>query len=281
MSDPDEQSVLLSAAVRLAERGGQIAARRIGQARTTRKADRTFLTQVDAEIQEALLDVIAEAFAHHAVLAEEDIVRPARHVAIDRAEYCWVIDPLDGTRNFSRALPVFATAVAVMREGWPVVGAVCNAMTGQVFAASAGSGATLDGQPIRVRDGAVGPDTMIAVRGRSGQPAPPAIHRWADRYVLRNVGAAALHLAFVAMGALDAAYNAQCKLWDLAAGYLLVTEAGGVMTTPRGEPLFPRLPSAYRGEEMGFLAAGPTLHAHLLPDAQAGEVVKPGSTRDT
>jgi len=268
MPNSTYDDILLSAAVRLAALGGQTAAARIGQARTTRKADRTFVTQVDTEIQDKLLNLIADEFPSHAVLAEEEQVHADRHALIDEAEYCWVIDPLDGTRNFSRAIPVFATSVAVMRDGWPLVGAVCNAMTGQVFAALQGRGATLDGQAIHVRDESGHRDTMIAVRGRSGLAAPPAVHRWTDRYVLRNIGAAALHLAFVAAGMFDAAFSVQCKLWDVAAAALLITEAGGVITTTRGDPIFPCNPADYRGQDLGFLAAGPRLHAELLPDVR-------------
>jgi myo-inositol-1(or 4)-monophosphatase len=248
--------------------GGRIAADRLGQARTTRKADNTFVTQVDFEVQNALLDVIAAVFADHAVLVEEDVERPERHASVDRADYCWVIDPLDGTRNFSRTFPVFATSVAVMRDGWPVVGAVCHAMTGQVFAAAAGGGATLDGKPVRVRDAPPTPDTMLFMRGRSGHPAPPPMHRWLDRHAFRNMGPAALHLAFVAAGIVDGAYHQQCKLWDVAAGALMVTEAGGVATRPNGAPLFPVHLTTYNDEDMGILAAGPNLHAHMLNDVR-------------
>lgn len=260
------ESELLDATIRLARLGGRISADRIGQARTSRKADHTFITQVDFEVQSALLDVVALDFPNHAVLVEEEVDRPGRHPPVDKAECCWVIDPLDGTRNFSRAFPVFATSVAVMRDGWPVAGAVCHATTGQVFAAAVGCGATLDGHPVRVRDDVPTPDTMIFMRGRSGHPAPPPMHRWLDQFSFRNIGSAALHLAFVAGGIIDAAFHQQCKLWDLAAGALLVTEAGGVATRPSGAPIFPIYLTTYADDDLGFLAAGPGLHAHLLND---------------
>jgi myo-inositol-1(or 4)-monophosphatase len=257
---------LLATAVRLATLGGQMAAARLGMAQTRRKADRTFVTQVDGEIQEALLRTLADEYPDHSVLAEEEQSHAGRHASVSTAEFCWVIDPLDGTRNFSRAMPIFGTSVAVLKDGMPLAGAIGDAMSGQVFSALAGEGATLNGRPIHVRDDPPGSDTMIAVRGRSGHPAPPAIHHWADRYVLRNVGAAALHLAFVAAGMMDATFHAECKLWDLAAGALLVTEAGGVVTDPAGKPLFPCHPRDYHDDDMAFLAAGPTLHRHLVPD---------------
>jgi myo-inositol-1(or 4)-monophosphatase len=264
MPKNDEPPLLLDAAVRLAAVGGKIAADRIGQAKTTRKADRTFVTQVDFEIQDALLDILADQFSHHAVLVEEEVTRPERHAPIDRAGTCWVIDPLDGTRNFSRAFPVFATSVAVIRDGRPVVGAICHAMTGQIFSAAYGQGAFLDGQPTHVRDGPPTRDTMVFMRRKSGSAAPASMHHWLDAYTFRNSGSAALHQAFVAAGIADAAYHVQCKLWDLAAGYLLVSEAGGVMTTPDGGAIFPRSLVDYADDDMGFLAAGPDLHAHLL-----------------
>lgn len=268
MPDTNDQAELLSAAIRLARLGGRIAADRIGQAETSRKADRSYITQVDFEIQDALLDVIAAEFDDHAVLVEETLSRSERHAPIDQADTCWVIDPLDGTRNFSRALPIFSTSVAVMREGRPVVGAICNAMTGRVFAASAGRGATLDDRPVRVRDEPPTADTIAFLRGKSRSPASPTIHRWVDRFAIRNIGSTALHLAFVAGGSADAAYHQQCKLWDLAAGALLVVEAGGVVTSAIGRPLFPVDLAAYHDDDMGFLAAGPNLHAHMLADVE-------------
>jgi myo-inositol-1(or 4)-monophosphatase len=242
---------------------------RIGQARTTRKADRTFVTQVDFEIQDACLDVLAAECPDHAVLVEEELSQPQRHAPVEQAEICWVIDPLDGTRNFSRSFPVFATSIAAMRDGWPVAGAICSATTGQVFAAAAGCGATLDGRPIIVRDDPPTPDTMVFMRGKSGSALPPVIHQWLDRFAFRNIGSAALHIAYVAAGMVDAAYHEQCKLWDLAAGYLLVTEAGGVMTTQTGGNVFPCRLETYAEQDMGFLAAGQALHARLLADVQA------------
>lgn len=268
MSQPDEIPALLETAIRLARMGGNIAADRLGQARTTRKRDRSFVTQVDFEIQDALLDALAEQFPGHAAIVEEDVSRPDRHAPVDEAEFCWVIDPLDGTRNFSRGFPVFSTSVAVMREGRPIVGVVCHANTGQVFAASVGGGATLDGRPTHVRDEPPTSDTMVFMRGRSDHPAPPMMHRWLDLFSFRNIGSTALHMAFVAGGIVDVAFHQQCKLWDLAAGSLLVTEAGGMATQPNGDDLFPICLDEYDNDDMGFLAAGLSLHAHLLADAR-------------
>ncbi len=270
MPDADVYATLRSTAVRLARTGGRMAADRLGQAITGKKADQSFITQVDFEIQNALLDVIAAELPEHAVLVEEELPDPDRHAPIDRAEYCWVIDPLDGTRNFSRSFPVFSTSVAVVHESRPVVGAVCHAITGDVFAASAGQGATLNDRPVTVRDDPPTRDTMIFLRGRSGAPMPPPFHRWIDRFALRNFGSGVLHLAYVAGGIVDAACHAQCKLWDLAAGTLLVTEAGGVVTRTSGEPPFPCNLADYHDEDVDFLAASPDLHAHLLADMQAG-----------
>jgi myo-inositol-1(or 4)-monophosphatase len=130
----------------------------------------------------------------------------------------------------------------------------------------AGGGTKLDGRPVGVRDAAPTGDSMIAVRGKSHHPAAAVIHRWVDRYCVRTLGSAALHLAFVAAGIMDATYHQQCKLWDVAAGALLVEEGGGVITTPSGAPIFPRSPADYDGQDISFLAGGTGLHAHLLAD---------------
>jgi len=261
----DDAADILAYAAEWARAGGRVARRRFGSATASRKHDRTLVTDAEHAVQALLLDAIVKRFPSHAVLTEETMRRPERHAAIEAAEGCWSIDPIDGTRNYWRGVPSFAVSVGVLRSGTPIVGAVYAVMTDQMFTAYAGGGARCDKVRLQVADGPPTHETLIGSPSGHGDPMPATIHEWLDRMTLRNLGATALHLALVAAGALDAAFCLECRLWDVAAGALLVLEAGGRFTDPNGREYFPmsRSQTAAR-DKMPFLAAGPNLHRHLL-----------------
>jgi len=257
-------SELESTACELARAGGALARQRLGTATASRKADRTLVTDVDHAVQDLILETLGRRFPTHAVVAEETLRRPDRHAALGEAEFCWIVDPLDGTRNYLRGFPGFATSIAVARAGVPVVAAVYGPMTDQLYRAASGLGAWLGERRLGVRNEGSGRDTLLAVPSGRSRPLPRAVVRWLDKLVLRNIGSTALHLALVAAGALDAAFSHECGVWDVAAGWLLVCEAGGVVTDLAGQPLFPRNLADRAGDDVQFLAAGPRLHAELL-----------------
>ena len=109
-------------------------------------------------------------------------------------------------------------------------------------------------------------DILIAIPSSRRKPVLPVVNAWMDRYVVRNVGSTALHLAYVACGAVDAALCHDAKLWDVAAGILLVTEAGGRCTDFGGQPVPTQSPAGYAGEDVPTLAAAPLVFSSLLDD---------------
>lgn len=261
----DAATDVLTHAIEWAQAGGRVARDRLGAAVASRKADQSPVTDADHAVQALILDAIAVRYPRHAVLTEETIGRPERHARVTEAEWCWVIDPIDGTRNYARGLPIFVTSVAVLCQGVPVAGVVYDVMAGHTYSACAGGGAWRDGARLAVADNPVSHDMIVGAPAGNGNPMPRPVHEWLDRTSMRNLGATALHLAMVAAGCMDAAVCFRSNLWDIAAGALLVAEAGGTVTDLEGKLHFPVSGEwLARPSRTPYLAAGPNLHRCLL-----------------
>ncbi len=267
MSDELEQ--LRLRVIEWIREAGLVARERLGRAVASRKADQSIVTDADHAVQETLLQRIGREFPGDAAITEETQESPHRHASVAAARRCWVIDPIDGTRNYARGFPVFSVVAALMEQGSPILGVIHNPTTGEMYSASAGAGAWWDDRRLRVRDQPMSAASIIAVPAARRRPLPGFLHRWMDHTVLRNVGSTALHLAMVASGAADAAYADDCRLWDMAAGALIASEAGAVVVRPDGRAPFPLDLSAYREQEVPVLAAGPSLARQLLADIAA------------
>ncbi len=152
------------------------------------------------------------------------------------AEFRWVVDPLDGTTNFAHGLPIFCVSIALEARGRRALGVIYDPMRDECFAARAGAGATLNGAPIAVSAA----QTLESALGGTGFPydvmdAPEETLRWFAPLLprlrgVRRLGSAALDLAYVACGRLDLFWEAKLHAWDVAAGILIVEEAGGRVT---------------------------------------------------
>lgn len=197
------------------------------------KGLRNYVTDVDLEAERAILAVLGRRCPDHDVLTEES---PPEARA---SRYRWVIDPIDGTLNFSRAYPCFSVSVALALDDEPVVGVIYDPLREQVFAAEAGQGATLNGKTLRASATATMIEAVIgmdwtrdaASRARNatliGQLAQSC-------NVIRSCGSAALALCYVAAGWWDAYWHLNIQPWDVAAGALIVREAGGQVTDLAG-----------------------------------------------
>lgn len=225
-----------------------------------RKPDNTIVTEADLCVQRALIERISDRFPDHAILAEEDTDVPANLPDAAIARHVWVLDPIDGTRNFYRQMPCVCTSIALLDAGQPVVGVIVEHVAGQVFTAVAGKGATRGNQPVRVNSDLPAKPIVTfqpATDGSTYDLARP----WLADVHLRNFGTTALHLALLASGAVDAALCIENRIWDVAAGALMVIEAGGVITDLAGNPMIPFDLSSDPRRMMPFIAAST---AHLL-----------------
>jgi len=264
MPNTDTLSELRIAASDFALAGARKAADFLGKVEMVRKPDDTPVTEADHAVQAVILAEIARRYPAHAVLSEETVGLPNNQGAVGLSDFCWVIDPIDGTRNFGRGATVYCISVAVLRNGRPVAGAVYDAASRQTYSASLGGGAFCNDRKLTLADRPIDYNTTLAVGSFRHRPIPPAVRDWMDQYLFRNLGSVALHLVWVAAGCLDAAYALECKLWDIAAGSLIVQEAGGLATNHIGRHIWPKDLRTYNGEDIPILTGTPKMHGKLL-----------------
>jgi myo-inositol-1(or 4)-monophosphatase len=228
------KQVLLEIALRAAHQAGAVLLKRRGEKHDVeRKGYRDVVTSADWAAEEAVLAVIGARFPGHAILSEE------AGAAAGPAPYTWVIDPLDGTTNYSRGHPTFSVSVAVLRDETPLVGVVHDPVRQQTFAAVRGDGATVNGAPIevsrfdRLADSLVALDWAHADVDRAWVLERLRLLAPGCRTV-RSLGSAALAMAYVGAGWVDVYFARGLQPWDTAAGHLIITEAGGEITRPDG-----------------------------------------------
>jgi myo-inositol-1(or 4)-monophosphatase len=244
-----------------ARAGGQAARLRFRTELDVRlKADRSEVSDADEAAQAAVLACIRAHRPADACIAEETLPGSPSAPSPTNDALCWVIDPIDGTRNFVRGIPLYVCSVAAMLDGLPLVGAIYDPQREVLYSANCPETLLVNGKPqpagrgARSRPLGVNPKPVVAIPSQPAGAVGPLAHAWLDRFVCRNLGSTALHLAMVATGELDAMLADNCRLWDLAAGWVLVSTAGGKLTSPGGKPIFPLAIERYRGEELPVLA---------------------------
>lgn len=256
-------------AAKLANDARAIAARFRDNMGVSSKLDRSVVTQADHRIQKHMCDAIREQFPTHAVLCEETgdylSAMPNPH----EAEYCWVIDPLDGTRNYVRGIPCCCTSIALLRRGQPIVGVIGDMNTPDIYTAVSGAGACLNDAIIMPPGVCEWSKPVVSFQSPRGGEHVDRLPQWTHDVRTRNMGSTAMHLAYVASGSLDGAVCLDCRLWDFAAGYLLIVESGGRMTRDDGSALFPLDMQGDLSREMTFVAASPPLHARMIESSSA------------
>ena len=236
MSDPESPEALRDAAVAFAREAGAILLEGYGVRHAPeRKGAIDLVTEFDRRSEQLLLARVAERFPGHAVLAEESGMHESRS-----GHTRWLIDPLDGTTNFSHNYPFFAVSIGVERDGELIAGAVYDPTRDEMFAAARGAGATLNAAPIHVSQ-IPRLDDALLVSGfpYSVRQNPETIMPLFQAFLVRaqgvrRDGSAALNLCYVACGRFDGFWERHLSAWDMAAGVLLVREAGGRVTNYSG-----------------------------------------------
>ena len=217
------------------------------------------VTQVDLEVERWFRSMIGERFPSHAILAEEfdgQAGVPAQ------PPYCWVFDPLDGTVNYAHGLPIFCASLALEIDGVPTVAAVYDPLREELFTAELGAGARLNGIPVRVST------TSELVDGMLCTGFPYDVHETVEEVIglfgafvaearaVRRLGSAALDLCYVAAGRFDGFWEQRLHPWDMAAGALIVAEAGGTVSTMAG--------ASFDSREGSVVATNGPLHDAML-----------------
>ncbi len=220
-------------AVRLA---GAVLVEMLGQVTVREKGPADLVTEADHASQETVRRTVLAAFPEHDFLGEEDAPGGSRR---PEAQYRWILDPLDGTTNYVHQVPHFCVSLALARGGEVVCGAIYDPLLKECFTAEQGKGAFCNGRPIRT-SGVQRLEQALAAVGFPAvvRPDCPDLRLFAEAAVacqaMRRMGSAALNLAYVACGRFDLAWSFTTKVWDIAAGKLLIEEAGGKMTRMDG-----------------------------------------------
>ncbi|MBI4756684.1 MAG: inositol monophosphatase [Betaproteobacteria bacterium] len=248
----------LNIAVKAARRAGNIISRSsldVDLLKVSTKQPKDFVTEVDRAAESAIIEVLREAYPSHAILAEET-------GASGESEFQWIIDPLDGTTNFIHGFPQYAVSIALAQRGVVTQAVVYDPSRNELYTASRGAGAFLNDRRLRVArrdrlgDALIG--TGFPFRAMDHADCYLAIFRelMARTAGLRRPGAASLDLAYVAAGRFDAFYEFGLSPWDMAAGSLLITEAGGLVSDLSGEADYLRTGN--------IVAGSPKIFAQLM-----------------
>ncbi len=259
---------MLTTAVKAARRAGQVINRAsldIDQLKVSTKQQADFVTEVDKLAENAIIEILRDTYPQHSILAEE-----SGSSGPEQAEFQWIIDPLDGTTNFIHGFPQYAVSIALAQRGVLSHAVVYDTTRNELFTASKGAGAFLNEKRIRVSKRAKLDESLI------GTGFPYRSFRHIDAYLaifrelaqktagMRRPGAASLDLAYVAAGRLDGFWEFGLSPWDMAAGALLITEAGGLVGDLQGEP--------------GYLASGNFVGGNPKVFAQLLQLIDPHLT---
>ena len=270
----DLDPVFLATAIEAVIRAGELQLASLGRdIRVDKKSAIDLVTEVDIAIERAFRDTIAERFPGHVVLGEEFEEAGQRE---DIPQYCWLFDPIDGTTNFAHGLPIFCSSLALEIDGELAVGAIYDPNRRELFTAERGQGARLNGLPIRVSTAA---DTLIDSLLVTGfhygvHKDPGELMQLFEAFIrrsraVRRLGSAAIDLCYVACGRVDAFYEMKLQPWDIAAGALIVQEAGGAISTVDGDP--------FRSRAGSVLASNGRIHGAMV-EVIRGELRSPKGT---
>jgi len=214
------------------------------------------VTEADRRSEALIVERLHKTFPSHSVISEEGGGQKIQ------SDYCWHVDPLDGTTNFAHKFPVFSVTLALVHQGEPIAGVVYDPTRRELFAAEKGSGAFLNGTRVHVSTNARLSECLMATGfppfdDRHGLNARLFLEFTFRSHGVRRAGSAALDLCSVATGRFDAFWELKLNSWDMAAGCLMITEAGGRVTDLQGGPRH-----MVPGE---ILASNGLVHDEMLP----------------
>jgi myo-inositol-1(or 4)-monophosphatase len=259
----DKNSPVLNFAIQTARDAGHILADRIGRSlQITNKGDIDLVTEADLAAEHLIIERIKSYYPRHMILAEES---GETNVSGGNSEWKWIVDPLDGTTNYAHGYPCFCVSIGLERAGRLEIGVIYDPMRDELFAAERGQGATLNDRRMRVSDTTDLNRAMVCtgfpydVRERS-QFARNFHNFIMQAQAVRRDGSAALDMAYVACGRFDGFWEEGLKPWDVAAGVLLIEEAGGKV-------------SRYDGSEFDIYSPPVLASNGLIHEAMMGVLV--------
>jgi len=233
---------MLNFAIQTARDAGRILMERQGRSlQVSNKGDIDLVTEADLAAEKLIIERINTYYPRHAILAEESGISSGSQAAND-SEWRWIIDPLDGTTNYAHGYPCFCVSIALERAGRIEIGVVYNPVSNELFAAERGQGATLNDRSVRVSEIEDLNRAMLCTGFPYDVRERPDFARYFSSFTMRaqavrRDGSAALDLAYIACGRFDGFWEDGLNPWDVAAGLLLIEEAGGRISTFSGAAL--------------------------------------------
>jgi myo-inositol-1(or 4)-monophosphatase len=257
MNSLSEYQLYIDFAAELAAECGMLAAETFGQHNARRKGDGTLVTATDEQIDRLISARIADAYPDHAILSEEQST-----IYDPDVKFTWVVDPVDGTTNFAHGMPIWGVSIALLHCGQPVVGVLNFPLLHTQYRAMLGQGAWRSGERIAVSPLTEVDDQQLIMKCTRTD----RLYRLHTPLKSRILGSAAYHLCMVADGTAVAGIETTPKVWDLAAAYLIVREAGGAVVAADGQAIFPLKNERcdYKERSITILcAANPAILQHL------------------
>lgn len=233
---------MLNFAIQIAREAGGVLIDRLGRAQVTNKGTIDLVTEADLAAEELIIDRIRSHYPRHSILAEESGASDGITLIPGESEWKWIVDPLDGTTNYAHGYPCFCVSIGIERAGRVEIGVVYDPMRDEIFAAERGQGATLNERRMRVSKVQDLNNAMLCTGFPYNVRERPNFARDFTNFTMqaqavRRDGSAALDLAYVACGRFDGFWEDGLNPWDVAAGILLIEEAGGRVTDYQNEPL--------------------------------------------
>jgi myo-inositol-1(or 4)-monophosphatase len=252
---PIDYSGLLNIAVQAARLAGQKAMEQLSQVSYSLKNQTEIVTQADPLCQAIIIDCIRSRCPQHGILAEEG---PSEGMLLqpptDNSNVWWVIDPIDGTNNYAHGLMCFCVSIGVFQDGTPVAAVIYDPCTQSMWTAAKGVSTRCNGKSVSVSTDSISKLSSFGIDSHFDSTVEPAIHQMLRLTRARLLGSTALHQAYVAGGGLIGALTVSARLWDIAAGCLLVQQAGGIVATLDRKPVFPIDIANYKAERFRLLS---------------------------
>ncbi len=203
---------------------------------SSKEGKNNLVTEYDIKAEKAIIENILKHYPDHEILAEESGLK-----SMPKSSYRWIIDPLDGTVNFAHNIPIFSVSIACEKDGELLCGAIYHPLLKEMFTAGKGAGAYLNGKPIKVSDNPELTNAILVTGFPYNVDENPfnCLGTFTDMVKqgipVRRLGSAALDLVYVAAGRFDGFWEAELKPWDVAAGAIILTEAGGELSDYNGD----------------------------------------------
>jgi len=258
-------SAMLETAIVAARLAGQRAMEEINYVKASIKNYTELVTLTDKRCQNIIIERIKENYPDHGFIAEEgEQGRLFKQPPRSGQTLWWAIDPIDGTTNFAHGMPYFATSIAVLDEGSPIIGVIFEPATDSMFTAIKGGEAQLNGRRIAAGKEDINKFSSVGIDSHFNDVVPNWVCEIMKKTRFRNLGTTALQIAYVAKGSLVATIAFDPKLWDIAAGSVIAQAAGAIVTDWQGGAIYPVNLDTYEGEIFHVVAANRKVHPQVL-----------------